>query len=123
MTYSELHESVNQNKYINVHKLQPNDFKNHNKWQDTMYRNTDKGVKESHVFTAFSAQAGTVFKQRHKQSECTYDYLLPTTRSKKARLYNREERKALLELEKVLNELESLQSTLGKIPAQNQVRK
>ena len=31
-TYSELHESVNQNKYINVHKLQPNDFKNHNKW-------------------------------------------------------------------------------------------
>eukprot|EP00957_Ditylum_brightwellii_P210570 15365121-Ditylum_brightwellii.AAC.2 len=47
-TYDELHAAINANPLITAHKMLSSGHEDHQKWQDSMYRDIDKGVKESH---------------------------------------------------------------------------
>eukprot|EP00957_Ditylum_brightwellii_P092062 7008578-Ditylum_brightwellii.AAC.1 len=89
----------------------PSDHNNHWKWQDSMYRGINKGVKESQIFTAHHTTPGRLMKQDHKEASCRYDEVLPTKCNDKAKLYSKEERKEQLQPEWVLHDFQSLQPT------------
>ena len=86
------------NPYVDVFQMCPNNFHNHLKWQDTVYRTPTPGeFKRTHVFTicktghgitGFTTDANsatTLLKQDHNEATIRTDSLLPTAKSKKAR--------------------------------------
>ena len=100
-TYDKLYDTVNENPYINVHKMLPEDFKDHLEWQDKMYRTPAGGqFKQSHVFTIYNTgrqnAASTLIKQATIESNERIDSLLPTGKNKKAIVHTKEDRKRLI---------------------------
>jgi hypothetical protein len=110
-TYDELYDVLNRNQYVNVIKMEPNEFQDHDSWQDTMYRATDSGVKQTHVFTVYASNPGRLYKQDHAEAAIRFDELLPTKRNKKAKVYSRQERNERLAMERVFNELQAIDPT------------
>ena len=97
-TYDELHDVLNKNEHVTVHKMGKEDFFDHQTWQDTMYRAPAGGeFKQSHVFTIYGNGMGghmptTLVKQDTIEAAIRTDDLLPTRRNKKADMFSAEER-------------------------------
>ena len=104
-TYEQLYETLNTNQYVDVFKMRPCHFHDHRKWQDTVYKTPAGGeFNTTHAFSIsapnYNIQGSnrqrvtttTLLKQDNNESIVRYDNLLPTTRSRKARRMNPEER-------------------------------
>ena len=100
-TYDQLHGILNENQYVNVTKMKSENFHNHLEWQNRYYRAPAGGdFNKTHVFTICSNNYGRqptlLIKQDNCEAECQIDSLLPTTRNRKARKLNEEERAAAI---------------------------
>ena len=98
--YDEMQDVLNENEFIDVHKMSPEDFHDHNKWQDLHYRKPTGGeFKQTHVFTIkYTGGEGggptVLLKQDDNDADVRLDNLKPATRSRSqhARILNPEER-------------------------------
>jgi hypothetical protein len=111
-TYDQLKDILNENEFVDVHKMTPGDFHDHNKWQDMYYRRPTGGAfKQSHVFTMKYTGGGrsgptVIFKQDDNDAEIRLDNLKPTLRSRNARVLNpRERAEQISKMEEDLEEL------------------
>ena len=74
--------------------MSPEDFHDHNKWQDLHYRKPTGGeFKQTHVFTIkYTGGEGggstVILKQDDNDADVRLDNLMPTRRSRDARLLN-----------------------------------
>ena len=105
-TYGHLIDALDTNEHVTVHTMKPNDFRDHLKWQDIMYRKPDKNFNNSHVFCIHANNPLVLLKQDHAQAPIREDNLKPTNRNRKARQMDAAERDAKLkEMEDKLEEL------------------
>ena len=101
-TYDKVYNTVNKNPYISVHRMQPENFYDHQEWWDKMYQTPASGeFKQSHVFTIYSnngrANAITTFiKKDIIVAPERLDSLVPRRGNRKARVLPVEERKKKL---------------------------
>ena len=100
-TYDQLHGILNENQYVNVTKMKSEKFHNHLEWQNLYYCAPAGGeFNKTHVFTLCSNNYGRqptlLIKQDNFEAGCWIDSLLSTTRNRKARKLNEEERAAAI---------------------------
>ena len=105
--YNDLVDNLNNNKFISASKVKPEEFKDHLKWQDQLYRTPASGdFTRTHIFTIKSDNPTVLIKQDHDGAEMRYENLLPTRRSRKALQLTKQERIAKLKL--MENDIETL---------------
>jgi len=90
-TYDSLYNVLNENEYVDVLQMRPENFHNHLEWQNKFYRTPTGGeFKQTHVFTIYGKDRykrtpSILVKQDDNESIIREDNLLPTTKSRKAR--------------------------------------
>ena len=85
-TYDQIFNVINENEYIEVHKITLNEMFNFLKQQDKFYRTSADEFKETHFFTISQneGRAPTILcKQNDKEVVICFDSLLPTSRDRK----------------------------------------
>ena len=95
--YDELHSVISDNAFVNVFKINPINFHYHLNWKYRHYRVPEKWkFNTMHVFCISGWNQGSQpkmsIKQDDKESPVRKDCLLPTSRNRKAKKLNLEER-------------------------------
>ena len=97
-TYDQMQDVLNGNEFVDVHKMRPEDFFDHDKWQDQHYRKPTGGeFKQTHVFTikyrgGQTGGATVLLKQDDNDAVIRLDNLMPTRKSRTAKILNKEQR-------------------------------
>lgn len=97
----DLCKNLDKNEFVNVHKMCPENFHDHQEWQDTMYWQPTAGeFKQSHAFTISNhgmhkqrPACTTIIKQDCNDSNKSYDSLVLIRKANRlAEVYSKEER-------------------------------
>ena len=107
-----MHHVLSNNEFVDVHKVAPEEFFDHDKWQNEHYRKPTGGeFKQTHIFR-INARGGrnggatVLLKQDDHDAVLRLDDLRPTRRSRTARRLNPELRQqAIANMEQNLEQL------------------
>ena len=111
-SYDKMEEVLNKNQFVDVHKMKPEEFFDHEKWQNLHYRKPTGGeFKQTHVFTikrggGRNGGPTVLMKQDDNDAAIRLDDLKPTRKSRTARRLNPEQRtEAIAKMEQNLEQL------------------